>query len=108
MKKPSKNPALFFTVDETYISAISETRQLLVEKLGPENDAMFTQLFAQSQAVREKGGVGVGLMLIIVPKASIMHITPFELSEPFDEAVVPVNSNWEADLKYMVEKGITF
>lgn len=106
-KSSSDNPAQFFTVKKAFVSSLSETRQLAAEKLGPGQDVIFTQILAQSEDIRDKGGIGMGLMMIMVPEAGIAHMTPFGMPESFTEADVRPNADWETNLKDMVERGIT-
>jgi hypothetical protein len=102
----SNKPAQFFTVEKTEVSSLSETRQLVVQKLGPEQDVLFTQFLAQSKDIRDKGGVGIALMMIMVPQAGIVHMTPFGMPDMLTEADVRLNKDWEANLKVMVERGV--
>jgi len=102
----SNKPAQFFTVEKTEVSSLSETRQLVVQKLGPEQDVLFTQFLAQSKDIRDKGGVGIALMMIMVPQAGIVHMTPFGMPDLLTEADVRLNKDWEANLKVMVERGV--
>lgn len=102
----SDSPARFFTVDKTEVSSLSDTRQLVVQKLGPEQDVLFTQFLAQSQDIRNKGGVGIAMMAIMVPQAGILHMTPFGMPDMLTEADVRLNKDWEENLKAMVERGV--
>jgi hypothetical protein len=88
------------------VSALEDNRQMVVERLGPEQDAVITQMLAESQILRDNGGVGVSIIFILVPEANIGHITPFKWAEPLSG--VNYNKDWEADLKEMVRRGTTF
>lgn len=108
-KETAKIPARFFKINRTEVAPFSEARQLIVEQLGPGSDAAFDNVLAQSKELRSKGGVGVGLMLIIVPQAGILHVTPFGMPELLIKAQTKkdrlIDSQWEEKLIMMVEMG---
>lgn len=76
------------------------------EVMGSEHQATITRILADSQALRDKGGVGFGIVFTSVPEVRMMHITPFGWPESLSE--LEVNKDWEANLKEMVRRGKTF
>ena len=67
---------------------------------------MIARMLAESQILRDNGGVGIGIIFIMVQAAGIVHITPFKWAELLSG--VEYNKDWEADLKEMVRRGRTF
>ena len=82
---------------------------MIVETLGPGANATFDNVLAQSKELRRNGGVGVALMLIIVPPAGILHVTPFGMPELLIKAQMEkdrlIDCQWEEKLMMMVEIG---
>lgn len=104
-KKSSKTPAKAFTVDKAEVAPLSEAKANIVEQMGQGQEEIFVPILAQSQGIYDKGGIGIGIMLILVPKGGIVHITPFGMPERLTEADVRPNKQWEMDLKEMVKRG---
>lgn len=82
---------------------------MIVQQLGPGANATFDNVLTQSKELRREGGVGVGIMLIIVPQAGILHVTPFGMPELLIKAQTEkdrlLDSQWEEKLIIMVETG---
>lgn len=110
-KATSNTPARFFKVSRTEVAPFSEAKQLLIQNqdLGPDAETMFDNVIEQSKELRSKGGVGVGLLLIIVPTAGTLHLTPFGMPELLHKTQTAqerfLDSQWEEKLRLMVETG---
>ena len=108
-KETAKTPARFFKVNRTEVAPLSEAKEMIVQQLGPGANATFDDVLTQSKELRREGGVGVGIMLIIVPQAGILHVTPFGMPELLIKAQTEkdrlLDSQWEEKLIIMVETG---
>ena len=100
-----KNPAQYFTVARTLVSSLDDNREMMVQQVGPAQDAALSRILLNSKHLADKGGVGIAVMFIMVQMAGIVHLAPFELPELVTE--IQVNNDWEAYLKQTVERGIT-
>lgn len=95
----------YFSVQEANLWSFEEAQAAVAEKMGPGQDAFFAGLLEQSQKVRANGGIGVALLLIFVPEAGILHLTPFGQTELLTVVDVRPNSRWKNTLVEMVASG---
>jgi len=87
------------------VSPLEDNRQMIVEQLGPAQGAALARMVVNSQRISDNGGVGIAVVIIIVPMAGIAHLTPFELPELVSG--MKINKNWEPFLKEMIGSGKT-
>lgn len=96
--------ATSFHISEANVGILSDAQ----EDLGPHVSESFALAKAKTMAIRQRGGMGVPLMIINVPVVKLAHVTPLGCEDSLNEVDCPVNKNWERDLKEMVRRGQAF
>jgi len=106
-KSPApKDIARSFLVSDAVVMSLAETREAFLEHHPSEQVEGLDAIISQSRTLMEGGGGGVPIMVIHVPDAHLMHLTPFGLEEVMDEESLPWNPGWLQDLKEVVRRGI--
>ncbi|KAF7974045.1 hypothetical protein HWV62_13583 [Athelia sp. TMB] len=104
-RTPHNDPPRCFAVEETELLSYADAQAVVTQQLGPGQDAVFGAMRAQSEQIQGSGGIGIALVMVLVPTAGILHLIPCGLPERLTEADVRPNSAWASALTEMVASG---